>query len=421
MDVTDPGETFTLYLVFDGEGPAVEDGLFNVNYFEAVLDGHGEHGPQTELTSPQDGAVFEEGADVPLSAEVTDHAEAGVEKVDFLVGDEVVATVTEGPYTATWQGAAAGEYEVSAVATDGDGNTGASGTATITVEAGGTEPPECAPAGAEDGYTPLWDGRTLDGWTMAGPGGFGVVDDGEGCALETQGGMGLLWHETELESYRLKLDFLAAEETDNSGVFVGFPEPGDDPWVAVNEGYEIQIDGYGAPDGDPIHQTGAVYDFQAADSHPARVGEWNEMEIEVADPMIRVWINGELVNEFESTDPARDLSSGHIGLQNHGDADRVLFRDVRVQELDAVEPVTFAEVQERVDALEADGSLTVSEARRLTPQLELAEHHLDVGRTGQATRALDRFVEVAEAVADEAAREELLELADRLRPLIDDE
>lgn len=422
MDVTDPGETFTLYLVFDGEGPAVEDGLFNVNYFEAVLDGHGEHGPQTELTSPQDGAVFEEGEDVPLSAEVTDHTEAGVEKVDFLVGDEVVATVTEGPYTATWQGAAAGEYEVSAVATDGDGDTGASDTATITVEAGGTEPPECAPAGAEDGYTPLWDGRTLDGWNMAGPGGFGVVDDGgEGCALETQGGMGLLWHETELESYRLKLDFLAAEETDNSGVFVGFPEPGDDPWIAVDEGYEIQIDGYGAPDGDPIHQTGAVYDFQAADSHPARVGEWNEMEIEVADPMIRVWINGELVNEFESTDPARDLSSGHIGLQNHGDADRVLFRDVRVQELDAVEPVTFAEVQERVDALEADGALTVSEARRLTPQLELAEHHLNVGRTGQATLALDRFVGVAEAVADEAAREELLELADRLRPLIDDE
>ncbi|WP_159942844.1 MULTISPECIES: ThuA domain-containing protein [unclassified Nocardiopsis] len=420
MDVTDPGETFTLYLVFTGEGPPVEDGLFNINYFDAVLGGHGGHGPETVLTSPADGATFEEGEDVALAAEVTDHAEAGVERVEFLVDGEVVATVAEGDYEATWE-AVEGEHEVSAVATDGNGATGASATATITVGEAGTEPPECSPPDAEDGYTPLWDGASLDGWAMAGPGGFDVVEDGDGCALETRGGMGLLWHELEMESYRLKLDFLTPEESDNSGVFVGFPDPGNDPWAAVGEGYEIQIDPYGAPAGDPVHQTGAVYGFRAADSHPAEVGAWNEMEIEVDAPMIRVWINGELVNEFESTDPARDLSSGHVGLQNHGEADQVRFRDIRVQELETAEPVTFAEVHERIDALEADGALTVSEARRLVPQLTLAEHHLNVGRPAQAGRALNRFVEVAEAVADDGAREELLELADRLRPLVDDE
>lgn len=421
MDVTDPGETFTLYLVFTGEDTSVEEGLFNLNYFEAVLDGHAAQGPETELTSPEDGAVFEEGGDVPLAAEVTDHAEAGVEQVEFLVDDEVVATVTEGDYEATWEGAAAGEYAVSAVATDGNGDTGASPPATITVGEGGTEPVECSPPEADEGYTPLWDGASLDGWSMAGPGGFEVVDDGQGCVLESQGGMGLLWHEAQMESYRMKLDFLTPEESDNSGVFVGFTDPGDDPWTAVDGGYEIQIDPYGAPDGDPVHQTGAVYGFQAADSHPAQVGAWNEMEIEVDAPMIRVWVNGDLVNEFESTDPARDLSSGHVGLQNHGDADRVLFRDVQVQELEAAEPVAFSEVHERVDALESEGALTRSEARRLIPQLDLAEHHLDAGRPAQAERALDRFVGVAEAVADEGPREELLELAEGLRSLIDEE
>src|SRR3712207_7831141 len=49
------------------------------------------------------------------------------------------------------------------------------------------------------------------------------------------------------------------EGDDNSGVFVGFPDPGTDPWVAVNRGYEIQID---ATD-DPDSTTGAIYNFRS--------------------------------------------------------------------------------------------------------------------------------------------------------------
>ena len=144
------------------------------------------------------------------------------------------------------------------------------------------------------------------------------------------------------------------------------------------------------------------------------------MEIEVDDPMIRVWINGELVNEFESEDPARDLSSGHVGLQNHGDQDQVLFRDVQVKELAEEDPATFQEVLDRVGELEEEGSLTTSEARRLEPQLELAERHVDAARPAQAERALERFRTVAEQVADQEAGEELIELADRLVPLLEE-
>ncbi|MBR8740968.1 ThuA domain-containing protein [Nocardiopsis sp. MG754419] len=419
MEVTDPGETFALYLVFTGDDPGATDGLFNLNYFEANADhdgGHG-HGPETELTSPEDGASFEVGEEIPLAAEVTDHGDTGIEQVEFLVDGEAVATVDEGPYEATWTDAAEGEYEINAVATDGDGETGASATHTITVGAA-TEPNECAPPTTDEGYTPLWDGASLDGWNQAGPGGFDVVETDEGCVLETVGGMGLLWHETELDEYRLKLDYLTHEESDNSGVFVGFPDPEDDPWVAVEQGYEIQIDPYGAPEGDPINRTGAIYEFQAATSHPEVVGEWNTMEIEVVDPVIRVWINDTLVNEFTSTDPARDLSSGFVGLQNHGDADTVWFRDVQVtDEVTEPEPVTFAEVAERIDELAAEGALTHSEARRLTARLELAEHHVGAGRPAQAGNSLDRFVAVAETVSDESAGEELLGLAARLRHL----
>ncbi|MFL1429572.1 MULTISPECIES: ThuA domain-containing protein [unclassified Nocardiopsis] len=419
MPVTDPGHTFALYLTFTSADPNNPNGLFNINFFDAVGEGPGgEVGPQVALTSPRDGDAFEAGEAVPLAAEVTGGSADGIDRVDFLAGDEVVATATEAPYEASWTDAPEGEHTVRAVATDAVGITGSSAAAHITV--GGGTGPECTAPEVEDGYRALWDGSTLDGWSMAGPGGFEVVadPDGDGCALESSGGMGLLWHEDALGSYRLKVDFLTPRENDNSGVFVGFPDPGDDPWVAVDEGYEIQIDPFGAPSGDPLTQTGAVYGFQAASAHPAVVGEWNTLEIEVDDPVIRVWVNGEQVNEFESTDPARDLSSGYVGLQNHGDADRVLLRDVRVRDLEPVEPISFAGAREAIADLAGEGLLTLSEERRLLPQVELAEHNHGVGRADQARRSVDRFVEEAEKIADPDGREEVLALAARLRAFL---
>ncbi|MGW4113383.1 carbohydrate-binding protein [Actinosynnema sp. NPDC004786] len=189
--------------------------------------------------------------------------------------------------------------------------------------------PACPPAGLEPGYRSLYDGTGTDGWRQAGPGRF-VEDD---CALRTEGGMGLLWFEEEFSAYRLKFDWKVAGD-DNSGLFVGFPDPGADPWVAVNQGYEVQIDATDAPD----RTTGAIYSFQSANL-PVRdavlkpPGEWNTYEIVVSGQRLRVFLNGALVNDFTNTDPARDLTRGHIGLQNHGDGDDVWFRNIRVKEL----------------------------------------------------------------------------------------
>ena len=195
----------------------------------------------------------------------------------------------------------------------------------------------------QDGYTQLWDGESLDGWNMAGPGEFLIVEDAdrEGtCALETHYGMGLLWHEEEFERYRFQADFKAEAEDDNSGVFFGFPDPGDDPWIAVDEGYEINIDDTGGFDeAGPEHMTGSIYTFQGPTSFPTVAGEWNTMEIEVDDPMVRVWINDELVNEYEDPgDLGRDLSSGYIGLQNNRLQDKVQFRDIQIIDLEDDDP-----------------------------------------------------------------------------------
>ncbi|PYG01901.1 Copper binding protein, plastocyanin/azurin family [Georgenia satyanarayanai] len=201
--------------------------------------------------------------------------------------------------------------------------------------------PVCAAPEPDAGHRVLWDGSTLDGWRQAGPGGFAVVpdEDREGtCALETVGdpaGLGMLWFEEEFESYRLHVDYKAVTEADNSGVFFGFPDPGDDPWVAVRQGYEINIDDTGgSPNAADSSKTGSIYTYQAPTSFPTVAGEWNEMVIEVDDPMVKVWINDVLVNEYEDPgDLGRDLSSGYIGIQNNRVQDNVFFRDIWVEEL----------------------------------------------------------------------------------------
>lgn len=178
-------------------------------------------------------------------------------------------------------------------------------------------------------YRPLFNGKTLEGWKQAGPGKF-TVSDG---ALHSEGGMGLLYYQAkELKAYSLKLDWKMAGD-DNSGVFVGFPES-DDPWSAVNNGYEIQIDATDAA----ARTTGAVYGFKSANIKARdRVlrppGQWNSYEIKVQGERLQIFLNGAKINDFTNTDPARSLKDGYIGLQNHGADDQVSFRNIQLKEL----------------------------------------------------------------------------------------
>ncbi len=171
----------------------------------------------------------------------------------------------------------------------------------------------------------LWKGGapTEEGWRMAGPGEF-VVEGGE---LKTTGGMGLLWYEAcDFEDFRLELQWRVEDPAHNSGIFVRFPNPGDDPWVAVHQGYELQI----CDTGGPKTRTGSVYDIQGSSAVPTRpAGEWNDYRIEVVGQRYTVSINGQVVNRFEGERGLR----GHVGLQNHDDASVVRFRNIRVTPL----------------------------------------------------------------------------------------
>ena len=171
----------------------------------------------------------------------------------------------------------------------------------------------------------LWTGEDsqLANWQMAGPGEF--VHDGN--TVYAQGGMGLYWYNAQaFKDFELELEWQVTDVSNNSGVFVRFPNPGDDPWVAVKEGYEIQICDTPAPK----HDTGSVYSFQAATHLPTKPqGEWNTYLIRVVGQQYTISINGELVNSYTG-----DRSEhGHIGLQNHDDDSPVRYRNIRVTEI----------------------------------------------------------------------------------------
>ena len=73
-------------------------------------------------------------------------------------------------------------------------------------------------------FVKLFDGKTLDGWKMAGKGNFLIIENEK--ALLTYGGMGLLWYyKKKFKDFILNLEWKVSNRSDNSGVFVRFPNP----------------------------------------------------------------------------------------------------------------------------------------------------------------------------------------------------
>ncbi|WP_017544148.1 family 16 glycoside hydrolase [Nocardiopsis prasina] len=190
----------------------------------------------------------------------------------------------------------------------------------------------CTPAEPDEGYRMLFDGtpESLADWEIAGPGDF--VSQGD-CTMRSIGGLGFTSYPEEFTDYSLTLDWKMGGD-DNSGVHLGVNDPQGDP-AARNRGFEVQID---ATD-EPHLTTGAIYNFQGADIEARDEalnppGEWNTYEIVVEGDRVRVYLNGTLINDFDSegADPDRDLT-GRIGLQNHHTGSDVWFRDVQIKEL----------------------------------------------------------------------------------------
>ena len=200
----------------------------------------------------------------------------------------------------------------------------------------------CAATPTQPGFAALFDGTeaSLTGWKHSGP---GTVTRNAECVLQTSGGLGLFsYAQRQFQSYTLRLDWKIEKVADNSGIFIGYPGGSADTHnVAINRGYEVQVDQIGRTTGDRKLITGALYNVQGPNVDTrlevAKPTDWNTYEITVDAPKISIKLNGVVVNEFTSTMAGRDLSVpgalGTIGLQAHGTGDVAYFRNVQLKEL----------------------------------------------------------------------------------------
>ncbi len=193
---------------------------------------------------------------------------------------------------------------------------------------------------SEKGFVSLFDGKSLNGWTLLGAkgGGYGVKDGVIYCA---KGGGGNLLTEKEYADFVLRLEF-KLEAAGNNGV--GIRAPLTDKSIAY-EGMEVQI----LDDADPKYAgikpwqaNGSVYGLIPAERMMLKpLGEWNEQEITCIGRKITVKMNGKVIldgdlNDITDSDviqkhPGMFREKGHIGLLGHNDY--VEFRNIRVKEL----------------------------------------------------------------------------------------
>lgn len=195
------------------------------------------------------------------------------------------------------------------------------------------------PAGfGADDFTPLFNGKDLSGWTLAGRHGRGYIVENGNIVCPKDGG-GNLFTEAEYSDFTLKFEF-KLEEGSNNGIGIRAPLAGD----AAYQGMEIQILDHDAAvykgKLKPSQYHGSVYDVVPAKTGFLKpVGQWNEEQITAVGRHIVVVLNGTTIvdtNLDSVTDPevlkkhpGLARTSGHIGLLGHDS--RVEFRNLRVQ------------------------------------------------------------------------------------------
>ena len=176
--------------------------------------------------------------------------------------------------------------------------------------------PALAAAQSSDTFTPLFDGRTLVGWSIRqGPESAFYVRDGAIVVHQSTGFPAWLRSAKEYENFDFRGEFFVQGWID-SGIYFHAPEHGRNTW----EGMQMKI--FHQQDEKPMpNSMGSIFPLIA----PLKVnvkskGDWNEFRILVQD------LNLESIPELRHR-----LRRGYLGLASLSYPIR--FRNLRVQEL----------------------------------------------------------------------------------------
>jgi len=196
-------------------------------------------------------------------------------------------------------------------------------------------------ATTDTGWTPLFDGKTLNGWHSYGkntPSSDWSVDSNaiHLTPAGTEGGSGDLLTNDEYGNFDLRLQWKISK-AGNSGILFYVQEDTTKYKETYFTGPEMQVlDNNGHPDAKIYkHRAGDLYDLIASKPEKAwPVGQWNNVEIKSEDSTITFWLNGTQVvttkmwdenwkkmvakSKFKQWPDFGTFTKGHIALQNHG-------------------------------------------------------------------------------------------------------
>jgi len=204
-------------------------------------------------------------------------------------------------------------------------------------------------SGVEDeaGWQPLFDGESLQGWRGYHdpdlPNGWSAEDG----VLHFSGGNGDLVTIEEFSNFELSLEWRVSPGG-NSGILYLAALGQEQIYMSAPEMQvlddQVHVDG-----GNPLTSAGAAYGLYPAPRGVVRpAGEWNQARVRVDNGHVEHWLNGQKIVDYVIGSPDwlqrvadskfadwpayGQASSGHIGLQDHGD--EVWFRDIKIRVLD---------------------------------------------------------------------------------------
>lgn len=170
-----------------------------------------------------------------------------------------------------------------------------------------------------DGYTPIFDGKTLAGWTPL-PGGTWEAKDGKivGTSPKTERRHGMLLSDKQYSDFTIRLKFRSIKG--NSGFYFRVDRVKSN--VSVN-GFQAEV----APD----NSTGGLYEtggrgwvVQSDNTLMKKIytpGEWTTMEVTAKGKDVSVKVNGHVTAELKND---KGRTKGYFGLQLHGGQDMLV-------------------------------------------------------------------------------------------------
>jgi hypothetical protein len=182
----------------------------------------------------------------------------------------------------------------------------------------------------EAGFVRLFDGKSLDGWSVAdGPESAFYVQDEAIVVHQSAGFPTWLRSARQYENFEFRGEFFV-QGWMNSGIYLHAPEHGRNIWCGMKINIFQQVDAKPAPE-----SMGSIFPLVP----PLKVnvknkGEWNTFRILMDWPRLRVWTNGEVIQDLDvETVPElrHRLRSGYLGLESLSYPIR--FRGLRVREL----------------------------------------------------------------------------------------